>query len=109
MRLGSLIGWLLVTTLIVTCPSGSAFAADAENGKALAEEHCSRCHDVGPDGAFKQYPPSFAAIAVFRSAQQIYGKIIFPPIHTYMPQIGLISEPGQVDDIVAYIGSLEAP
>ena len=109
MRCIALYRWLLASTLILIFASGTAFAADAENGEVLAKEHCSRCHDIGPNGAFKQHPPSFAAIAVYRSAQQIYGRIIFPPVHTYMPQIGLISAPGQIDDIVAYIGSLEAP
>ena len=38
---------------------------DPAAGKLLAEQYCSRCHDVGESGAFKQNPPSFAAIAVY--------------------------------------------
>ncbi len=54
----------------------------------------------------KHNPPSFTAIANYRSPDDIHANITFP--HTAMPDVvrvlGL-----DVDDPVAYILSLEAP
>ncbi|MGI9334490.1 MAG: c-type cytochrome, partial [Gammaproteobacteria bacterium] len=74
----------------------------------IAREACARCHNVDPGGPFKQHPPSFASIAVFRSQEQIYGRIVFPPLHSSMPQIGYMLTPQNVNHIIAYIVSLEA-
>ncbi len=81
---------------------------DPAVGASLARQKCARCHDVEPDGAFKLYPPSFASIAVFRSDEQIFGRIMFPPLHSSMPQIGYFLTPDNVEHLVAYIVSLEA-
>jgi mono/diheme cytochrome c family protein len=81
---------------------------DAAAGKELAREMCARCHNIEPNGAFKQHPPSFAAIAVYRSEEQIFGRIVFPPLHAAMPQIGYMLTPDNVEHLVAYIRSLEA-
>jgi mono/diheme cytochrome c family protein len=81
---------------------------DAATGKKLAQEWCARCHNVDNDGPFKLHPPSFASIAVFRSKDQIYGRIVFPPLHASMPQIGYMLTPDNVDELVAYIVSLES-
>ena len=66
-----------------------------------------RCHNVEPGGPFKLHPPSFASIAVFRSDDQIFGRIMFPPLHSSMPQIGYFLTPDNVEHLVAYIRSLE--
>ena len=77
-------------------------------GQALAQEHCATCHDIAPGGAFKQYPPSFASIAKYRSEEQIYARIVFPPLHASMPSVALYAlNHSQVDALVAYILSLE--
>jgi mono/diheme cytochrome c family protein len=83
-------------------------AGDAAKGEALAKEHCSRCHDVAAGGAFKQYPPSFAAIAAYRSEDQIHARIVFPALHSAMPEVAFyfLGADG-VDDLIAYIMSLE--
>ena len=52
----------------------------------------------------KQDPPSFAAIAVYRSPDQIRSKIIAP--HVGMPEVAQILGL-EVDDLIAYIVSLE--
>jgi hypothetical protein len=52
----------------------------------------------------KQEPPSFAAIAVYRAADQIRSKIAAP--HTGMAEIAQVLGLN-VDDLVAYIVSLE--
>ena len=94
--------------------SGIALAAtfasadgDADEGRRLAEEWCARCHQISADGEFKLDPPSFAAIAVYRSADQVFSRISLPSTHTGMPRISLGLDLDAVDDLVAYITSLE--
>jgi mono/diheme cytochrome c family protein len=89
----------------VTLAQGQVRAqGDAEVGQDLAADWCSRCHDVGREGRMKQEPPSFAAIAVYRTAEQIRSKINAP--HTGMPEIAQVLGLN-VDDLVAYIVSLD--
>ncbi len=80
-------------------------AGDAAQGETLSEEICSRCHNVEPGAPFKEFPPSFASIAVYRAAEDIRWKIIAPPLHTGMPQFYLT--PDEIQHIIAYIISLE--
>lgn len=87
--------------------SGAQAQGDAVEGEEIAREACTRCHDVDPGGPFKQHPPSFAAIAVYRSEEQIRGRIIFPPLHTAMPQMAYMLTPDNVEHLVAYIVTLE--
>jgi len=95
--------------ILMTIWISAAFAeGDAAMGEEIARESCVRCHNVEPGGAFKEHPPSFAAIAVYRSDEQIYGRIVFPPLHAAMPQIGYLLTPDNVEHLVAYIRSLEA-
>jgi mono/diheme cytochrome c family protein len=105
-----------VSAIIIVSASligSSAFAAgDPAAGEKLAKEHCVRCHDIGPSGAFKTYPPSFASIAVYRSDEQIYARILFPTLHSaisQMPEFAQIFfiDSKNINDLVAYIRSLE--
>ncbi len=99
--------FLAGTLSLVTC--GAMYAqGNPDSGRDLAREWCTRCHDVEPGGQFKMHPPSFAAIAVFRSSDQILARIAFPPLHVSMPQIAYILTPQNIDDLVAYIVSLES-
>jgi len=75
-------------------------------GKDIADEYCVQCHNVAADGPFKLEPPSFAAIATYRSKEQIRHRIIMP-IHEAMPRYTEYMIGGNIDDMVAYIGSLE--
>jgi mono/diheme cytochrome c family protein len=77
---------------------------DPEVGQDRAADWCSRCHDIGREGRMKQEPPSFAAIAVYRTAEQIRSKINAP--HTGMPEVAQVLGLN-VDDLVAYIVSLD--
>lgn len=95
---------VILTTVLVS----PAFAqGDVDLGAEIARESCVRCHNVEPDGPFKEQPSSFAAIAVYRSDEQIYGRIVFPPLHAAMPQLGYLLTPDNVEHLVAYIRSLE--
>lgn len=99
----------IMMVALATLSSGPGWAqspGEAEAGGLLAEQYCARCHDVGPDGAFKQMPPSFAAIAVYRGDDQIWNRIMFP-VHTGMPQMWEFLEPENVGHVTAYIRSLE--
>lgn len=95
----------LGAALLLATPPAAPLAEEAiERGAALSAEWCASCHNVQPGGAMKEEPPSFAAIAVYRSAEQIGGAMIAP--HLGMPPLveilGL-----ETDDLVAYILSLE--
>ena len=98
----------LASSLTVLTFTSSYAEGDAAEGEKLAREWCTRCHNVEAGGPFKQYPPSFAAIAVYMSPEQIYGQIAFPTLHYGMPQIGYILTPTNMDDLVAYIVTLES-
>ena len=78
-------------------------------GERLARERCMFCHNVEPGGPFKQYPPSFAAIAVYRSAEEVRWRLIAPPLHSSMPQLSELFYAESIDSLVAYITSLEKP
>jgi len=90
--------------LALTFPVLAREPGDPAAGRALAEEWCAECHEIEAGGAFKQVPPSFAAIAAYRPAEYIRANILFP--HEEMPELakffGL-----DVDDVVAYLPSLE--
>jgi mono/diheme cytochrome c family protein len=75
-------------------------------GRETAQEWCARCHDIERGGQWKQDPPAFAAIAAFRSPEYIHANITFP--HQRMPEMAQILGL-DVDDLVAYILSLEEP
>jgi mono/diheme cytochrome c family protein len=103
--LASCAGVILATVLL---GSPAVAAGDPAEGEKLAKEHCARCHDVAAGGAFKQYPPSFTAIAKYRSEPQIHALIVFPALHSAMPDVPLYLLGNEsVDDLIAYIMSLE--
>jgi len=85
----------------------SAQTGDAAIGAELAVEYCARCHDVAAGGAFKTFPPSFASIAAFRGPDQIVARIWFPATHSLMPQMMNLLSREDVDNLTAYIVSLE--
>ena len=97
-----------IIVAIAALTASPGLAADVENGRVLAEENCARCHDIEPAGAAKLHPPSFASIAGYRPEEQIEARILFPALHSPMPAwINWINRE-EIDDLVAYIQSLEA-
>lgn len=101
---------ILGAVIVGVALSGSAAAqsqGDVVKGQRLAERYCTACHNIELGGPNKDYPPSFAAIARFRDAQQIRSRIYFPPYHANMPEFGAIMWPDEVDDLTAYIQALE--
>ena len=65
----------LSVALLLSTPALAQSKGDVVKGGRLAQEHCTRCHNVELGGPDKEYPPSFAAIARFRDAAQIRGRI----------------------------------
>lgn len=94
----------LLALALLALPAVAAEPGDPARGQELARQWCSECHDVEPGGGFKQTPPSFASIAVYRSPEHIRANILFP--HEGMPELAQVFGL-EVDDLVAYIVSLE--
>lgn len=76
-------------------------------GKRLAEANCVQCHNIAPGGAFKLYPPSFAAIAKYHTPDMIAMRIMYPSHAVLMPQFHNYMFRENLDNIVGYIMSLE--
>ena len=85
--------------------SQSVYAADAAAGRQLAEQWCARCHNIEKGAPFKLHPPSFASIAAYRTEDDIHGRIVFP--HIVMPDIKWVLQPEDINNLLAYITSLE--
>ena len=100
---------VLAVPLLAAYLAAPAMAGDAAKGKALAEERCSRCHDVQKGAGFKQRPPSFQSIAIYRREDDIWARILSPSPHSGMPDTQWALSPDQVQDLVAYIVSLDTP
>jgi mono/diheme cytochrome c family protein len=83
----------------------TALAADADNGKRLAERWCASCHVVAPDQktANTDAPP-------FETISKTFGfngeKLVFFLLepHPKMPSMALTRN--EANDIAAYIGKL---
>jgi mono/diheme cytochrome c family protein len=95
--------WVFLAGIALGATPASA-QGDPASGQDLAADWCSRCHDIGREGQMKQDPPSFAAIAAYRSPDQIRAKILDP--HVAMPEVAEVLGLN-VDDLIAYIVSLE--
>lgn len=93
---------------IVLFPMPQTWAGDAAKGYEVAKARCAQCHNVDKGGAFKQHPPSFQAIATYRTRDDIWGRIIAPSPHAGMPEVIWDMNPDEVQDILAYIISLDA-
>ena len=94
---------------VLTLAAAPALAQDGDSaaGRKTAELYCVNCHDIEPDGAPKQHPPSFSQIAAYRPVEQIEYRITYPAYHASMPVLADLIYPGQINDLVAYILSLE--
>lgn len=98
--------FLTLSGLLLLASTAFSEEANVTMGKNIADEYCSECHNVWPNGPFKQDPPSFAAIAKYRSQEQIRQRIVSPGSHE-MPRYTEYMIAGNIDDMVAYIVSLE--
>lgn len=103
----------LLNVLTYACLLSAAVSAAYAQGNILEGERAARkscviCHNVEKNGSFKLNPPSFAAIAVYRSDNQIRNRIFYPDVHSGMRrQLGFVFSVETIEDLVAYIRSLE--
>ena len=102
----------LCALILVFC--GPALAAgDVKRGRILVEMNCSTCHAVGRGGR-----SPYAPAPPFRTLHEKYdvsglaealaeGIVVGHTGPRQMPRFVL--EPDQIDDVIAYLKSLEAP
>lgn len=97
-----LVGWCAFNVAL----GSSAFAADADNGKTLANRWCASCHVVQQDQklATDQAPP-FASLAKMPGfdANKLAFLLLKP--HPNMPSLSLSRT--EIGDIADYIRALQ--
>lgn len=101
------IGILMFMGLAVQ--SAMAQEGDPATGLELAQQKCARCHDVTKGADFKKMPPSFQSIAIYRTKLDIWGRIIAPSPHVGMPGMTWTLNAEEIQDLLAYILSLDQP
>jgi mono/diheme cytochrome c family protein len=100
-------GLLLVGCCAFSVALGStAFVADADNGKILANRWCSSCHVVDHEQklATDQAPP-FASIARTPSFDASKLAFLLLKPHPNMPKLELSR--GEIADLAGYIATLK--
>jgi mono/diheme cytochrome c family protein len=93
-----------VMLVVATFATQSAVAADTDNGKRLAQQHCSPCHIVEP-GSRRELAnsPPFETIAQkFGNAPELIAFAILSP----HPRMNLTPSRRDAQDIAAYIARL---
>jgi len=85
----------------------SAFAADAIQGKTIAERWCIGCHVVGPEqkNAAVDQAPSFASIARRPNFDEGRLAVLLLAPHPNMPKLMLSRS--EIADLTGYILTLK--
>ena len=85
-------------------------AGDADSGLALAEQHCSRCHNIGPEATAspEANAPPFATLGrdwpVSALQEALAEGILVAHADPPMPEFEFT--PDQVDALIAYMETL---
>jgi mono/diheme cytochrome c family protein len=97
---------LLIGCSVLALGSPGSLAADADNGKTLANRWCSGCHVVQPSQklATDQAPP-FASLARMPEFNASRLAILMLKPHPNMPSLSLSR--AEVADIAEYIATLK--
>ncbi len=85
--------------------SAALAAGDPDAGRALAKQWCSSCHRTEPGGVSSDIPPSFAALAARNKKDPNWIRAWLANPHPPMKGIDLSGR--QIDDIIAYLQSLQ--
>jgi mono/diheme cytochrome c family protein len=82
----------------------NAVAADADNGKRLAQQHCSLCHIVDPGSRreLANSPPFEAVAQKFGGAPELIAFAILAP----HPRMNFTPSRRDAQDIAAFIATL---
>jgi mono/diheme cytochrome c family protein len=111
-------------SLLVALPAPGAAAGDAEKGRQIAIDHCSRCHvvpDYNPYGGIES-TPSFRLLARRDDYLERFQTFFERPPHPVVVRIPGVEpptddpafvatfqiQPEQVDDIAAYATKLHS-
>lgn len=111
--------WMPLVALVaaVSLPFGalarSQTSSEIERGRAIAQKNCSTCHAIGRTGS-----SPYAPAPPFRTLHERYdvealaealaeGMVVGHDGPRQMPVFRL--EPPQIDDLLAYLKSLEMP
>ena len=95
---------LPVLTSVVALWSGVALAGEPANGQKVAERWCVSCHTVSSDSTARDIAPPFSVIARDSAYDRDRLLQVLSDPHPPMPRVHLSRE--ELDDIIAYIGSL---
>ena len=94
----------IATLLAVVFAAQSAVAADADNGKRLAQQHRSPCHVVEPNQRQEvaDSPPFETMAQKFGNAPEFIAFAILAP----HPRMNVVLSRREAQDIAAYIATL---
>ena len=97
---------MLIALTIILGYSGLAHAAsgNAEAGRQLATRSCSSCHAIDAAKTATDNAPPFAAVAKTNKERPAWIRGWLTQPHPPMPNISLSRQ--QIDDIIAYLGTL---
>lgn len=97
---------MLMAFTIVIGHAGLAHAASgsAEAGRQLAIRSCSSCHAIDAAKTATDNAPPFAAVAKTNKERPAWIRGWLTQPHPPMPNISLSRQ--QIDDIIAYLGTL---
>lgn len=101
---------VLALALLLSLPGLAAEAGDIEHGEALVRTNCSPCHAVGAsDESPHPDAPPFRTLSA-RYPIEALAEALAEGISTGHPDMPeFVASPGQIDAIIAYIGSLQRP
>jgi mono/diheme cytochrome c family protein len=93
--------------LMASLQMQNAFAADADQGRAIAERWCSGCHVVGPEqkSASNDQAPPFASIARKPDFDEGRLALLLLSPHPNMPKLALSRL--EIADLAGYIRTLK--
>jgi mono/diheme cytochrome c family protein len=100
-----MIAWVIVIAVALIEAVVAAFAADASNGRQLAQRWCSGCHLVsGSQTTASDQVPPFATIAKMPDFDAAKIALFLLNPHPKMPDMNLSR--AEAADLAAYIATL---
>jgi mono/diheme cytochrome c family protein len=95
---------LIAAAILIGFAGGAAHAADADNGRRLAERWCAACHIISPDQhRGNTDAPPFSQIARIPGFDASKITLFLLDPHPKMPDMGLTRN--EAADLAAYIAS----
>jgi cytochrome c len=98
----------IAAIVILSCGSPGMAADAVEEGRALVEANCARCHALGRQGASPLAPaPPFRTLGrryPISDLQEALGEGIMTA-HPTMPEFAF--QPNEIDAVIAYVQSIQ--